>query len=277
MSFNTKSLRRQNTLPFSTDLEKQHDETILCLPFTTSPLSLLQHADSLSYKQATICRHLRLLPSTIKANFVSLIAHLTFPCEYRALIYVASQIAAYPVLIPLYLAQYEYEVLDESYIINFILDVSSRSVCASPYTSDSARLISTQGRIICEVVPQAIRDSMGKEFATYRDGDKSPGFANVKRLMAPRSSDHLAQKLNEWVDKGLANPGTAKLLADESAVDFDDLRVREFVEQERQANYHYLGMCADIINLRELLKVSFLSSQTEHLCHLTQTDDHWHH
>jgi hypothetical protein len=181
-----------------------------------------------------------------------------------------SQIAAYPVLIPLYLAQYEYEVLDESYIINFILDVSSRSVCASSHTIGSARLISTQGRIICEVVPQAIRDSMGKEFATYRDGDKSPGFANVKRLMAPRSSDHLAQRLNEWVDKRLANPGTAKLLADESAVDFDDLRVREFVEQERQANYHYLGICADIVNLRELLKVSFLSSHSEHLCHLTQ-------
>ena len=185
----------------------------------------------------------------------------------------ASQIAAYPVLIPLYLAQYEYEILDERHIVNFILDVSSRSVCASPYSAarlGSSRTISTQGRIICEVVPQAIRDTVGKEFATYRDGDESSGFANVKRLMAPRSSDHLALKLNEWMDKRLANPGTAKLLADESTVDFDDLRVREFVEQERQANYHYLGMCADIINLRELLKVSFLSSRTEHLCHPAQ-------
>ena len=56
---------------------------------------------------------------------------------------------------------------------------------------------------------------------------------------------------------GLVNPGMAQHLASMNAVNFDDLRVREFVTAERLANQTYMGTSADILNVKEILKVSF--------------------
>jgi hypothetical protein len=46
-------------------------------------------------------------------------------------------------------------------------------------------------------------------------------------------------------------------LASMNAVNLDDLRVREFVTTERLANQTYMGTSADILNVKEILKVSF--------------------
>ncbi|KAJ7035014.1 hypothetical protein C8F04DRAFT_547882 [Mycena alexandri] len=83
-SFLTKTLTIDKAVPFSAELETQFDSTINCLPFRTDPFSVLDSAKSLSFKQCCITEDLRIHPSTIQANLIS----------------------AYPVLIPLYLAQY---------------------------------------------------------------------------------------------------------------------------------------------------------------------------
>lgn len=59
---------------------------------------------------------------------------------------------------------------------------------------------------------------------------------------------------------GLVNPGMAQHLASMNAVNFDDLRVREFVMAERLANQTYMGTSADILNVKEILKLATVSS-----------------
>jgi hypothetical protein len=63
------------------------------------------------------------------------------------------------------------------------------------------------------------------------------------------------------MDQGLALPGMAQHLASMNAVNFDDLRVREFVTPERLANQTYMGTSADILNVKEIMKVRFLTAE----------------
>ncbi|KAF8206441.1 hypothetical protein K438DRAFT_1817212 [Mycena galopus ATCC 62051] len=72
-------------VPFTAALETQWDTKITCLPFKTTPFSVLDAAaKSLKPDQCVISEVLALEPSSIRANLI----------------------CAYPVLIPLYLAQY---------------------------------------------------------------------------------------------------------------------------------------------------------------------------
>ncbi|KAJ6531760.1 hypothetical protein B0H19DRAFT_1188431 [Mycena capillaripes] len=78
------SLAFQETVPFSENLETQFDTKITCLPFRTVPFSILDAAKSLKTEDCRINRGFLVDPSSIATKLIS----------------------AYPVLIPLYLAQY---------------------------------------------------------------------------------------------------------------------------------------------------------------------------
>jgi len=78
------SLALTEAVPFTPDLETQWDTKITCLPFKTAPFSILDAAKSLKSDQCRVTDVFSLDPSSIRTNLI----------------------CAYPVLIPLYLAQY---------------------------------------------------------------------------------------------------------------------------------------------------------------------------
>jgi len=111
ISLGSDALYRHDPVPFSQELENQYGAGILCLPYTISPLSLLELIHSSSYNQATASESLRFLPTSVKPNLVSTPINYQGACYWHLLI--SPQLAAYPVLIPLYLAQYEVSLLDD--------------------------------------------------------------------------------------------------------------------------------------------------------------------
>ncbi|KAJ6494797.1 hypothetical protein C8R47DRAFT_383655 [Mycena vitilis] len=84
LSLLSRQLEGEEAVAFSKDLETQWDTTITCLPFQTAPLSILNAAQSLRSDHCVINESYFINPSSIRPNLIS----------------------AYPVLIPLYLAQY---------------------------------------------------------------------------------------------------------------------------------------------------------------------------
>ncbi|CAA7266853.1 unnamed protein product [Cyclocybe aegerita] len=75
---------------FTQSLMEQHGLEVNCIPYNISPFSILEIAKSLSYSQATINADLKFSPSSVKPHIFS----------------------AYPILLPLYLAQYEMSYLN---------------------------------------------------------------------------------------------------------------------------------------------------------------------
>jgi hypothetical protein len=61
----------QHTVPFSADLETQFETKITCLPFTTTPFSILDAAKSLQSRQCRVSDNFVIDPSSIRTNLVS--------------------------------------------------------------------------------------------------------------------------------------------------------------------------------------------------------------
>ncbi|KAJ7494701.1 hypothetical protein B0H11DRAFT_2003050 [Mycena galericulata] len=116
ISLLSEDLAFHETVPFSADLETQYDTKIQCLPFKTAPLSIIDEAKSLQPDQLVVSRKLRIDPSSISTNLL----------------------CAYPVLIPLYLAQYA---------VNWGEDTDP------VYKTALIEAHSVKGRIIVENVP----------------------------------------------------------------------------------------------------------------------------
>ena len=93
-----------DAVPFSDELRYQYDTEVSCLPYTISPFAVLDAASSLSPMDAKVDDGLRFIPTSITPNLVRpdtlFVTFVQRP--------IMSQIAAYPVLVPLYLAHYEY-------------------------------------------------------------------------------------------------------------------------------------------------------------------------
>jgi hypothetical protein len=55
---------------FDPSLLRQHGEEVQCIPFTTSPFSLLDVARNLPWNHAVINENLKFAPSSLKVNIV---------------------------------------------------------------------------------------------------------------------------------------------------------------------------------------------------------------
>jgi hypothetical protein len=91
-------------LPWSEDLATQHGQSIKCLPYMLSPLPLLDKLKSMDHAQCKVSDNLRIVePHSSRTRLVSITftgVHVT-PLTGHPV-----QSAAYPVLLPVYLAQY---------------------------------------------------------------------------------------------------------------------------------------------------------------------------
>ena len=98
------SLIATETVPFTSSLLHQHGEPVQCIPFTTSPFSVLDVAASNPSRSIMISEDLSIDPSSVKPNLVlkKTNSNIILADSFNDI-----QISAYPVLLPLYLAQYE--------------------------------------------------------------------------------------------------------------------------------------------------------------------------
>ncbi|KAJ7475816.1 hypothetical protein FB451DRAFT_1557682 [Mycena latifolia] len=188
-------------VPFSSDLETQHDTKITCLPFKTAPFSILDAAKSLRPNQC-VCQNLRIDPSSIRTNLIS----------------------AYPVLIPLYLAQGDW---------TFVGDDSQTAIVEAHHE---------MGRIIVENpadpqmraefvknIPSSFRQ-MFDEFLYYRGS--ASNFGNISSLTIPPTWDiGEFHGFGDWLDDFMTAETLHQLVKTGDAT-MADPRVRPWTHEE---------------------------------------------
>ncbi|KZT00810.1 uncharacterized protein LAESUDRAFT_731876 [Laetiporus sulphureus 93-53] len=235
ISLNSMLFDRGSTIRFSEDLLTQRGTEILCLPFSVTPFPLLDVARSLSYQQATISEQLKFDPSAVKANLF----------------------AAYPVLVPIYLAQYEMPAIDTGDPLTFTAILEAFTRKGRIVTEDRDR---EQAQRILNKDPNG--PDFFKRFIDYlsprefwvNDGSNSISRFAPLELHATMPHVKLSQgALEKWVNDAAATKGAiesyqAKYFpcsATESGVnvvDWDDLRIREFTDEEKMANRVWMDL-----------------------------------
>ncbi|KAJ6505972.1 hypothetical protein DFH09DRAFT_285384 [Mycena vulgaris] len=200
------------TVPFSADLETQHGTKITCLPFKTMPFSILEAAESLRPDQCVLNETLRIVhPLKIRPNLL----------------------CAYPVLIPLYLAQYSTENGNQTAVLEAYND-SGRIIVEnveSPILTEYAGEIPadlTKSWLFQKIVPRPMWDS--SDFMYHR-GFETP-FINLAYISIPESWDKSAaesfRKFEHWL-----RPFTGlQQLVQPGASEMSDPRIRPFIKEE---------------------------------------------
>ncbi|KAJ7158791.1 hypothetical protein C8R46DRAFT_400900 [Mycena filopes] len=227
-SFLTKSLTPDTTVPFSAELETQFDTAINCLPFRTSPFSVLNSAQSLSVEQCRVTEDLRIHPETIHTHLIG----------------------AYPVLIPLYLAQYEGEAsgvlpkhvtailqahCDKGPILwgkrNELLDIDLPFLPKAQDESFQATVTKYRGFFSSAINGLTSQDEdLPTPFMSSRG---APGrFANIASLIIPPGWPMWGQdridSIKSWLHR-FVGTGTFQTTRD---VNMDDPRIRPFTSDE---------------------------------------------
>ncbi|KAI0925761.1 hypothetical protein AcW1_008106 [Taiwanofungus camphoratus] len=240
ISFNSPALNTRGHVRFSDDLLTQRGSDILCLPFTHTPFALVDAARSLSYQQATISERFRFDPSTVRANML----------------------AAYPVLVPIYLAQYDshLELIDDENLqsFTFILEAHSRKgriIVEGTERQLMQNLIKYAPSVGYKNMIKKVKESFPEE--EFRVVNLDPvgilDFANVHFAadVLAKTDEH-KDALKRWLDKAASTPGLLEAYAtrffrmtqsngkDQQMVDWEDLRIREFTPEERIANIHWM-------------------------------------
>jgi len=111
LSLGSSAFKQGNGIRFSDDLRTQRGTEILCLPFTLTPFRIVDLLRSLPQQQASPHKSLRLYPSSLKE----------------------SMLAAFPILVPIYLAQYQVYTASKADAITFtaILEAHDKRVRTS--------------------------------------------------------------------------------------------------------------------------------------------------
>ncbi|TFK47835.1 hypothetical protein OE88DRAFT_1665494 [Heliocybe sulcata] len=233
---NNPQLYEAKIIPWSPELETQYGLQTLCLPFTMSPFGLHDLLRSLSYRDAAINANFRLDPKSIETTLL----------------------AAYPVLIPVYLARYEYKVGDETFNLTVLQEAYHRQgrVISENSSVIFAKALSNQG----VDVPSFAKDFMDRELLVWRA--KAVPFACFEFLYAsgafsrPQNKPQLVEDINEWINTMADAPGSFQRLArreEMQRVDMDDLRVRTYDEEEVAANRIWMALGVTERNLQSMI------------------------
>ncbi|KIM84868.1 hypothetical protein PILCRDRAFT_817672 [Piloderma croceum F 1598] len=218
ISLNNNDIAASDAIPFSNDLITQHGSQVLCLPYTISPFSLVKKLRS-QPKRIVVNDGLQFDPA-INLNFL----------------------AAYPILIPLYLAQYENESV-------------STTVFLEAFTSTLSFI--SMNRVYFELCDDSLLTVISRwlKFANHVHSGywQAHGPATPFSKVIMPSGKH-SDVLHQWLDEMISQPGGAEQLVSGSPVDFADLRVREFTEEETFKNRDFLNVSCDVANMKHILK-----------------------
>ncbi|KAJ7104190.1 hypothetical protein B0H15DRAFT_13595 [Mycena belliarum] len=200
ISLLSKQLERSRPIPFSPALGNQYDTEVTCLPFKTTPFAILDAVKSLRPDDC-VWNNLRIDPSSIHTNLIS----------------------AYPVLMPLYLAQYASAE-----------DGTRKSMTLTAIVEANHE----HGRIIVENfidpdVASVLPAWMLPDLDEFRyHGAGAANFANISTLTLPPewNAPEFGSVAN-WLDTFLTAE-TLQELVDTDAGKMDDLRIRPFNDEE---------------------------------------------
>ncbi|TFK72903.1 hypothetical protein BDN72DRAFT_791692 [Pluteus cervinus] len=234
VSFWTKHAKHIEPVPFTKDLEHQFGADVISIPYNISPFTLLEVARSLSYADCTIEEDFRFNPSSVKTNLF----------------------AAYPILIPLYLAQY-------SFTPPGLERVYSLTVCMEAYSPGGRifveRLGGEKGKLIRQQFPNAPAG-----FIRFTDGLDGPGMhnargvpssaCNIPALMMANPPPMLALTLESWLEDALGDDSAMGKLASMSpAVSDDDPRIREYTHEETLNTRNWMALGAELWTMKSII------------------------
>ncbi|PCH42167.1 hypothetical protein WOLCODRAFT_143901 [Wolfiporia cocos MD-104 SS10] len=239
LSFATAAVEQYDTIRFTEDLLTQRGTDIHCLPYTLTPFSLVEMAKTIRQDQ-NIGSDIHFVPKSVQEIMI----------------------AAYPVLVPIYLAQYEAWTVDPD-------DRTTITVALEAHQKN--------GRIIGEDNDKQIGENMLK----HQPPDSVPTiFVNfIKRLspseffanppgnvhsfvpkQEPPVMEHvtIATALQSYLNSVAAKKGALEdyyakyFLYGENNVDWEDMRIREYSSSDMSntRNWQILMQLLDMERIR---------------------------
>jgi len=218
------------TVPFTKFLLHQHGEPVQCIPFSTLPFSVLDVAASHPPSRSiTINEDLSIDPSSVKLNMIS----------------------AYPVLLPLYLAQYEIQDGQGNKLFTFILQAHT-----------------LPGSVMCENISNINETSkkaidIFSEFVGRESAEEVYTFSPVTpRVSIPDISipppGRITNSIKEWLEELLSSSSNIETLAESSLGVMEkgdeDLRIRELTTEEIESMEKYTELTMSIMFFKRFLK-----------------------
>ncbi|GLB40458.1 hypothetical protein LshimejAT787_0803290 [Lyophyllum shimeji] len=219
-------------VPFTKDLEVQHGVEINCLPYKISPFAALDIARSLSYRDATI-GDVHFSPRSIETQLL----------------------AAYPVLFPLYLAQYELRTAPDAkprFVTLFIEAFEAKGRIRAQ--------ASNLGRDLREMLPafapqnlvdwtQAI-DAVDVQILRGQPGP----FFTVAGFSTPERRG-IGMALADWLNTLVVHHDAAPKLAEKSGTISSDAdpRIRPFSPEEQARNTQWMLLGVEIESTKRVV------------------------
>ncbi|KAH7913223.1 hypothetical protein BJ138DRAFT_1146630 [Hygrophoropsis aurantiaca] len=213
--FRDPHMNSEHAVPFSSSLLKQRGSNIICLPFKVDPFFVLDKLRGLSSKQAIIEDDLRFEAHSLSPNLF----------------------AVYPVLIPLYIAQYK------------AIGNLQASFCIQAH--------SVPGRFFLHFKStdpdfQSINHLRGS--ASWVRNGKSLSFADP-RILSPEHHDLASVILQDWIDDYIVEDN----LPSTTAINMKDLRIREWNKDEVQCISRWVESGEDVQRLKDTMRRSIVA------------------
>ncbi|KIL67566.1 hypothetical protein M378DRAFT_9342 [Amanita muscaria Koide BX008] len=263
ISFWYQQLQNYRLVPFTSELENQFDTQVQCLPYTISPFSTLDIAKSWPHGDVEVdMAGFQFTPTSIKPNLVfRFLALVWFNANARP------QISAYPILIPLYLAQYE------AVIPRFEMEVNL-TVFMEGFSKKGRIFVEKTGDQFADRVQELIPNAppiLGRVFRLLDDMVVRGGvfhFVRVAKMAFPQAPlAHLF--LRKWLDDKLSSPDLAPLLADlsrgSSTLRGEDERVRDFLDVADRSNVHMWLSLGSKLTAAEMVIETMKSATNVHI------------
>ncbi|KAL9714117.1 hypothetical protein Ac2012v2_002425 [Leucoagaricus gongylophorus] len=218
----------RESVPFTQDLLRQFDLEVVCIPYNISPFSILNIAHHLSHREAIITQDFRFNPSSLKPTLF----------------------AAYPVLIPVYLLQYEIHDNSKKYYHTLIVEA---------YGSDG-NAWSEPLRLKKEIkILQHIRPWLGTR-DPFRDSVMNVGYSKqfVEHIgFSHRPHQKLGNAIGDYIEKALDDTRTPTMLSAASVNNMaklvEDQRVREFTSEDRKPIIEWLQLGLEQMKIQQIM------------------------
>ncbi|KZT22355.1 hypothetical protein NEOLEDRAFT_1138020 [Neolentinus lepideus HHB14362 ss-1] len=233
---NDPRLYELENVPWSSELETQYGLQPLCLPYTMSPLGLLDLLRTLPYRDGYVNETFRFEPRSVQANLF----------------------AAYPILIPVYLARYQYKFGDATFSLTVLHEAHHQDgrVISENTVAILGKSISERG-----VDPWILGKKLLNPAFLVWNGSSVP-FSNIEFLSVasprhePRDQLWLVNGINEWANTLADTPESFKRLAQHKElqkIGMDDLRVRVYTDEEVLANRSWMATGLKLLKLQNIL------------------------
>ncbi|KAL4062113.1 hypothetical protein J3A83DRAFT_4383357 [Scleroderma citrinum] len=218
ISLRDENLTFERTQPFSSSLVRQHGLDIHCLPYNINPLELLDRVRDMSYGPIRIDDGLRFDPRSIRFNLV----------------------AAYPVLLPVYVFQY---VPMGPY--------SRVTIIVEAHTEPGRHYVHFVGGPDFKRLPaQDVCDD--EDFVSQ--GVLSTKCRFSPHVIAPRSHANVSEELCSWMSTFFDGRDGLQQLINNHSVDMADFRVREWTKEEALPVQDWMQLGEDVVRLRGMVK-----------------------